>query len=60
MLRVQGLGYGGGNYDLKGKNTRAFQLSGGSLAVDEKCKTCGASGRLPRGYVTELVWEKAK
>jgi hypothetical protein len=56
----KGSGMVAGNYDLKGKNTRAFQLSGGSLAVDEKCKTCGASGRLPRGYVTELVWEKAK
>lgn len=56
----KGSGLVAGNYDLKGKNTRAFQLSGGSLAVDEKCKTCGASGRLPRGHVTELVWEKGR
>ena len=56
----KGSGLVPGNYDLPGKNVRSFQLSGGSLAVDEKCKTCGASGRLPRGHVTELVWEKAR
>ncbi len=56
----KGSGLVAGNYDLKGKAVRSFQLSGGSLAVDEKCKTCGASGRLPRGHVTELVWEKAR
>lgn len=56
----KGSGLVAGNYDLKGKNPRGFQLSGGSLAVDEKCKTCDASGRLPRGHVSELVWEKAR
>jgi hypothetical protein len=56
----KGSGLVAGSYDLKGKNIRSFQLSGGSLAVDEKCKTCGASGRLPRGHVSELVWEKTK
>lgn len=56
----KGSGLVAGNYDQKGKGPRGFQLSGGSLAVDEKCKTCGASGRLPRGHVSVLVWEKAK
>ncbi|MEY4306953.1 MAG: hypothetical protein RJA95_321 [Verrucomicrobiota bacterium] len=56
----KGSGLVPGNYDLKAKNPRNFQLSGGSLAVDEKCKTCGASGRLPRGHVSVLVWEKVK
>lgn len=54
----KGSGLVAGNYDQKGKGPRGFQLSGGSLAVDEKCKTCGASGRLPRGHVSVLVWEK--
>lgn len=54
----KGAGLVAGNYDLKGKATRSFQLSGGSLAVDEKCKTCAGSGRLPRGHVSVLVWEK--
>lgn len=54
----KGSGLVPGNYDFKSKNPRDFQLSGASLAVDEKCKTCGASGRLPRGHVTVLVWEK--
>jgi hypothetical protein len=56
----KGSGLVAGNYDQKGKGPRGFQLSGGSLAVDEKCLTCGASGRLPRGHVSVLVWEKAK
>ncbi len=56
----KGSGLVPGNYDLKGKNTGAFQLSGGSLAVDEKCKTCAGAGRLPRGHVSLLVWEKVK
>ena len=54
----KGSGLVAGNYDQKGKGVRSFQLSGGSLAVDEKCKTCAGSGRLPRGHVSELVWEK--
>ncbi len=56
----KGSGMVAGSYDLKGKNVRSFQLSGGSLAVDEKCKTCAGGGRLPRGHVSELVWEKVK
>jgi hypothetical protein len=56
----KGSGMVAGSFDLKGKRVNSFQLSGGSLAVDEKCKTCGASGRLPRGHVSELVWEKAR
>jgi hypothetical protein len=56
----KGSGLVAGNFDQKGKGVRAFQLSGGSLAVDEKCKTCAGSGRLPRGHVSGLVWEKAK
>lgn len=56
----KGSGMVAGSYDLKGKNIRSFQLSGGSLAVDEKCKTCAGSGRLPRGHVSELVWEKVR
>ena len=56
----KGSGMVAGNFDQKGKGPRGFQLSGGSLAVDEKCKTCGASGRLPRGHVSVIVWEKVK
>lgn len=56
----KGSGLVPGDYDLKGKNVRSFQLSGGSLAVDEKCLTCAGSGRLPRGQVSLLVWEKGK
>jgi len=54
----KGSGLVPGDYDLPGKNVRSFQLSGGSLAGDEKCKTCSANGRLPRGHVSVLVWEK--
>ena len=54
----KGSGLVAGNYDQKGKGVKSFQLSGGSLAVDERCKTCAGSGRLPRGHVSELVWEK--
>ena len=54
----KGCGLVAGNYDQKGKGIRSFQLSGASLAVDEKCKTCGATGRLPRGHLSELVWER--
>ena len=46
-----------GKFDTVGKNVKSFQLSGGSLAVDEKCKTCAGSGRLPRGHVSCLVGE---
>jgi hypothetical protein len=56
----KGSGLVAGNYDQKGKGIRSFQLSGASLAVDEKCLTCAASGRLPRGHVSVLVWEKTK
>lgn len=56
----KGSGLVPGNYDLKGKNVRSFQLSGASLAVDEKCLTCAGAGRLPRGHVSLLVWEKGK
>ncbi len=54
----KGSGMVAGDYDLKGKRVNSFQLSGGSLAVDEKCLTCAGNGRLPRGHVSELVWEK--
>lgn len=54
----KGSGMVAGNYDLKGKRVNSFQLSGGSLAVDEKCLTCAGNGRLPRGHVSELVWDK--
>ncbi len=47
-----------GKFDKVGKNVKSFQLSGASLVVDEKCKTCAGSGRLPRGHVSMLVWEK--
>jgi hypothetical protein len=56
----KGSGMVAGNYDLKGKRVNSFQLSGGSLAVDEKCLTCAGGGRLPRGHLSELVWEKVK
>jgi hypothetical protein len=47
-----------GDFDQKGKAVRSFQLSGGSLAVDEKCKTCAGGGRLPRGRISCLVWDR--
>jgi hypothetical protein len=53
----KGSGMVPGKFDKVGKNVKSFQLSGGSLAVDEKCKTCAGSGRLPRGHVSCLVGE---